>query len=353
MKKTNFMLAMGVIALTACTSTDVVEESLQQTAIGFASHVNKPSRAIDKADELTQFQVFGSYKLGTQSNRIVNFNDVMVSRADAATAWSYTDPRYWLENASYMFYAYSNDNSALGNGEGTAAFSNATGVLSIENYIADATHQKDLVFAKSTEVTGKKTGNSPVAFTFKHALARIHATFKSGFPEGYECKISDFKVVDAYTHGDFSSESLSADNVWKVKGETTGKIDLSVTSGKDVCTSKTATAEAVDVVSGYVYVIPNDYTNEDENQIGKHGSVSFTFRIDVTNPNGDPVLGRSLKATWTPKWEMNKSYNYNITINGSAAGLEKIEFTVTTVDGWEEGTPTLEDINLGANFSED
>lgn len=352
MKKTNFMLAMGVIALTACTSTDVVEESLQQTAIGFASHVNKPSRAIDKADELTQFQVFGSYKIGEQSNRIVNFNDVMVARADASTPWSYDDPRYWLDKARYVFYAYSNDNSALGSGEGTAAFSNATGVLSIENYISDATHQKDLVFAKSAVITGSETGNSPVAFTFKHALARIQATFISGFPEGYECKISDFKVVNVYTHGDFSSESLSADNVWKVKGETTGNIDLSLTPDNDVCISKPATGNAVNVVSGYVYVIPNDYTNEDENQIGKHGSVSFEFKIDVTNPNGEAVLGRKLKATWNPRWEMNKKYNYNITINGSAAGLEPIEFTVTTVADWGEGDPT-QDINLGANFSED
>lgn len=345
MKKTNFILAIGVIAFTACTSTDVVEESLQQNAIGFTSHVNKSSRAINKADDLKQFQVFGSYKLTTSSNRIVNFNDVMVSRENSTAPWSYSDPRYWLENASYMFYAYSNDNSALGTGEGTASFENATGVLNIQNYVADGTHQKDLVFAKSTEITGQKTGNNPVPFTFKHALARIQATFKSGFPAGYECEISEVKVTDAFTTGNFSSQSLSADNVWAISGTTTGTLTPVISTDKNICTPADGTDAAVDVVSGFSYVIPNDYT------AGIEGSVSFVFDINVKNSEGEKVLGRTLKATWKPKWEMNKTYNYNITINGSAAGLEKIEFTVTTVDDWDNGTPTLPDIDLGANFS--
>lgn len=346
MKKTNFILALGVITLTACTSTDVVEESLQQNAIGFASHVNKSSRGIDAATDLTKFQVFGSYKMPESSSRVVNFDDVMVSRDNSdATKWTYTDPRYWLENASYVFYAYSNENSALGTGEGTANFDNATGVLNIQNYVADGTHQKDLVFAKSSEINGQKTGNTPVPFTFKHALARIQATFISGFPVGYSCEISELKVTSAFTTGNFSAQGLAQDNAWTVSSETTGSLTPVIADDKKTCTVANGGTAAVNVQSGYAYVIPNDYTN------GKQGAVSFEFKIDVKNSVGDPVLGRKLKATWNPKWEMGKTYNYNITINGSAAGLEPIEFTVTTVDGWDEGQPTLPEMNLGANFS--
>ena len=52
-----------------------------------------------------------------------------------------------------------------------------------------------------------------------------------------------------------------------------------------------------------------------------------------------------------PAWALGTSYTYNITVNGSAAGVEKIEFSVDASNGLEEWTEsTGGDFNFGANI---
>lgn len=342
MKKTTFLFAVGAMLFTACTSSDVIEEGSNGSVIGFSSHVGKATKALNSVSDLTDFQVFGSYKLSTSSNRVVNFNGVSVTKSDAE--WKYEDLRYWIKDAEYVFYAYSNDNASLGSGEGTADFGSEKCILNINNYTADASHQKDLVFAKSSAITGLETGNQPVAFTFKHALARLKATFKSGFPVGYTVKISNVKINGLYITGSYRAEQMADDHAWSINdAKTTGNVGLKVATDNGAKV-KDGTTEAVNVESGWAYVIPNDY--------GTQNIVSIEFSIDVTNPEGKTVVGRTLKANWAPKWYANHSYNYNLTISGSNSGLEPIKFTVTSIGDWEEGAPTLTDFDLGASFVE-
>ena len=341
MKKV-LLLSAAVLAMTACSNTDVIEEgALQQTnAIGFQSMVNKGSRALD-ATSFSKFYVYGSYTLNS-TNTIGIFNGVEVTKG--VDEWTYNDLRYWVKDGVYRFYGYRNDNSPLTGNEGSADFGSTTGILNINNYVADATHQKDLVFTKSESYTGKENGNPTVSMQFSHALARIMVTFKSGFPAGYDMAISNVCVKGLYTIGCYKSESMTVEHAWIA--DTDSKADESAPikppfTDNSVAKAADGTNDAVDVTSGFAYVIPCTYTDK---------QVSISFNMNVTH-NGVQILGRKMQVNWAPKWESNKSYNYNLTVNGSAAGLEPIKFSASISD-WETGTPTTPDMTLGADYVE-
>jgi hypothetical protein len=340
MKKV-LLFSAAILALSSCSNTDVLEEgNIQQTnAIGFQTLVNKESRAINKPADLKNFQVFGSYTMGTSTNRIVIFNEVPVTFADGK--WGYNDTRYWVKGGVYRFFAYSDDNSALKTG--SADFGSGTGILNINNYISDADHQSDLVFVQSDERIGQDKGlNTPVDLTFKHALSRIMVTFKSGFPAGYDIKISNLKVTGLWNKGDYKTADFSTPHVWTLNEESTSNVAPAISLDANIAKAKDGETAAVDVVSGFAYVIPAKYVNK---------QVAIEFNMDVTY-NGTEILGRKMKANWAPFWEINKQYNYTVTLNGTAAGLDPIEFTVTTFDDWATGTPTLENIDLGVELTE-
>lgn len=342
MKKV-LLLSAAVLAMTACSNTDVIEEgALQQTnAIGFQSMVNKGSRALD-TEGFNKFYVYGSYTpKNDETKTIVIFNGVEVTKG--VDEWTYNESRYWVDGGVYRFYGYSNDNSPLTENEGSADFGSTTGILNINNYVANATHQKDLVFTKSESYTGKENGNPTVSMQFSHALARIMVTFKSGFPKDYDMAISNVRVKGLYTVGSYKSESMTVDHAWIA--DTNSKIETENDAIKppftDNSVAKAADGanDAVDVTSGFAYVIPCTYTDK---------QVSISFDMSVTH-NGVLILGRKMQVNWAPKWESNKSYNYNLTVNGSAAGLEPIKFSASISD-WETGTPTVGNMDLGVEY---
>lgn len=347
MKKTIFLFAAGAMLLTACTSSDVVEEAKQSNSvIDFATHVNKSTRAMT-TDNIAYFKVYGSYKMSNNS-RVINFNDVDVTKSEGK--WGYNDLRYWIKDAKYIFYAYSNDGAALQSDdsnaetyEGTANFG-PDGYLNIRNYKIDK--QKDLVFAKSNEITGKDSGNAEVAFSFKHALARIRASFISGFPAGYEVTISALKFGGMNATGDYTTTAIGVDNEWSLpNGVNKTVLSVTIPDEQKIAKAKDGENQPINAESDYVYVIPRDYAGVKD--------VYIEFKISVKNENGDVVLPeRVLKANWAPVWKQNNSYNYKVTINGSSAGLEAIKFTVTNVADWETGTPATGSFDLGATFAE-
>lgn len=101
------MLAVASLAMTACTNTEEVEQGFAQTSkqIGFVSHVNKNTRALIN-DNFEQFSVFGSYTKGTSTIPVQIFNKTVVTKGESG--WNYTDEaRYWIQDATYTFYAYS------------------------------------------------------------------------------------------------------------------------------------------------------------------------------------------------------------------------------------------------------
>ena len=348
MKKSIFFLAAAVCALSACTSEDVVEESVQANAIGFNGMVKKASRATDlTATNLNYFQVYGYYtKEGLTANPVNVFDGEAVTLT--GNAWGYADTRYWVPEATYYFYAYSCGNKALTTANGTAGLNlDETGVdaraLTISDFICDNSHQDDLIVASNEGYKGKDksteegaVANDKVGFTFSHALTKINAKFTSEFAPGYDIVISNVRINNIRNKGTLN---LKPELAWSSVERTAANqmVTLAVDDANNIASAPASEAEQEKVVTtGTAFVLPYEYTN---------AAVELLFTIEVKQGN-DVFLSRNMKGTWAPNWKLGYSYTYNITISGTTAELEPIVFETKenmNVDGFESGSaPEIE-----------
>lgn len=315
------LLAVAALAMTACSKseTEGVAPAAQTKAIGFDSHVNKSSRALSNAS-LTKFYVSGAYTTPTNSTPVQIFNNEEISKS--GDLWSYTtEPRYWIKDANYVFHAYSDNNlkSEKARTQGDA--------FTLTDYLVNAMLQKDLVYAYKTQ-QGKETGNAKVAFDFKHVLTKVRFNFISAFPEGYKISIDEAILFNFRDKGTFTG------------GENCGWNETADRTADDVTIPVAVTAtdlekDATAVTSEY-YMIPFAYTAQ---------NVRFRFRLTVKNELGEQVYQNYRTASFKPTWIMGNAYQYNVTLTGNAAGLQKIEFETDpnmNLDDWTTGTGDIE-----------
>lgn len=340
------LLALPMV-FAACSESESNAPEVSEK-IGFISHVNKNSRATTVSltkDNLTNFYVFGTYV--TQSNTtqpIMVFNNELVSMLEGKWKYDETASRYWLKDCSYVFHAYSCNNASPGT---TPALNTSTGNVQINGYLANDEHNHDLIIATAT-ATGRETGNAAVAFDFKHALAKIKFTFEAAFPEGYQIKVSDVEVRNLRDKGNLLMAKNSSEWSSQNRTETENVAGTTYTLLKFPLTDpdKVLTQADKEVSTGDGFVIPFNYTE---------ANVRLTFKVTVINKNNEETVTSS-RGSFQPTWLMGKAYNYKVTLNGTAAGLEKIEFAVNSVgsgtgDGWEQGTDDIK-FNFGHEVSE-
>ena len=318
MKKHLFSLAVGVLALTACTSEEITEvSSTQGNAISFENVVNKNSRAVEgdlDKNSFDMFLVYGYYTKENASTPIQIFNGVPVKKVN--NQWIYDGVRYWIPNCTYYFYAYSCADIALSSDKGspTLTLTNestpAGRALSIMNYLCDTRHQHDLVYAENGPIVATEKNNQQVSLPFKHALCKIKAVFTTDFPDGYVVKISDVKIDEFYNKANFNARTKA----WSGFVEEDGAyINLNVDPNKNTMTN----AANSKVETSEIFIIPTVYPSDQW--------VKLHFTIELSKGN-DVVLQRSIYGSWSPNWEVGKIYTYNINITGSSAGIEPIVF---------------------------
>lgn len=328
------MWAVVGMTMTGCVKTEVegAASDAQSGKIGFATLVNKGSRVALDNNSIQKFWVYGGYTKNS-SQLIQIFNSEEVTKGAEIidgnqSVWTYAgDPRYWIEGASYTFYAYSNGNQALTPEAGRANY--ADGVLNIADYLADGAHQEDLVFA-SKSATGKAQGaNGVVGFEFKHLLSRLRFNFTYAFPEGYEVTISKARISNIRNKGKYNSGTNPG---WDEPSRQPATPAPAISMTFDNAQTAVISTTDKEARSQNMYVIPFKYES---------ANVDLLFTIDVTY-DGTAILSREVKGQWAPQWEMGKSYAYNVNISGTSAGLEKIEFSADKVgegdgDGWASG----------------
>ncbi len=95
---------------------------------------------------------------------------------------------------------------------------------------------------------------------------------------------------------------------------------------------------AKELTTGTGYVLPVTYSSSD---------VTLSFKIEVKQ-GADVIKTDYVKGNIQPTWAPGTSYTYNVTVNGSAAGVEKIEFSVDATDGLQDWTESpVTDFNIG------
>ncbi len=366
MKKISFIIAVSAaVALSACTSESVIEDAAQDSkVINFTSVVNKHSRATTDLTtaNLNHFAVFGYYTLpkDSQTASTIFYNEI-VSTTNGVE-WTYDgEKRYWIPEAKYYFFAYNCGNVAkLGTGYGTFDMNTddkmdpEKRVLVIENYKCDDTHQHDLIFASSTGdnyagIEGSTSGNNPVAFNFKHLLSKVRVNFKSTFPTEYEVVISNVKIQDIRNYGSYSP--ISEGSGWYetkrgiannehpaislVRTSTSIVDEKPVVTDLPIETTNTGKTENPGVTTDYAYVLPYDYSNDGVAGLSAE-DVFIYFDLTVYNKGQEVFNKTGMHGKFTPIWTPGFAYTYNIEVNGEAANLNTIEFTLAGVDEWED-----------------
>ncbi len=350
MKGKIFFFALGALALTACTSEEVMDDVAKKSnAIGFENVVNKLTKAGDMDNaSLNQFNVYGYYTMNpTDGVAIQVFKDVPVTRPEGGT-WGYTNTQYWIPDAHYYFYAYSDGGSALEAPYGELIMNMENGVtpssrvLKINDYVADATHQCDLVYSSSegdtdegasfpNGIIAKATGNDMVTFHFKHLLTKVTAQFTNKFPDGYTAEVTDVTFENIFNQGDYDPR---VEGGWQNQSKVgdTPYVTLLAAGAK-----ATAAAGASDK-SGSAYTIPYGY------KTGEY--VTLRFKLTLFN-NGVQVLQKELTGNFIPAWNSGYSYLYNVELSGSTTDLGAIVFTTAKdeagneVTDWTNGNGTI------------
>lgn len=360
MKKHLFWLALGAIALSACATTDVIEEGAQSSAIGFQSVISKSQKSADTravTGDLTlkgfsHFWVYGYYtKEGKEANPVTVFPGDKVTKnvtekmiegeTTEVVSWDYDHTRYWMPDATYYFYAYScADDPLVDVNKGSIGFDVSAQdadaetridnrSLKINNYTCDATHQHDLVCAFKEGVTGKPSGNGAVQFIFKHALCKVSAEFVNDFPTGYTIEISDVKITNFYDKASYnvrsdawSGQSRSAED--KALAMAINGVN-SIDSTEDM---ESEEDEEPKVETASVFLLPVSYGT---------ANVHLQFTLSIKQGK-EEFLYRTIQGTWKPEWKSGMAYRYTVHISGSTTKLEPIVFEatqdITDVDNW-------------------
>ncbi len=313
MKGNLFFFALGALALTACTSEDVVEHSEKSlNVIGFENVADKFTKADLTFNTLEQFNVFGFYTTDDAPSQAVEvFKNVSVTRNDAYD-WNYKDDlgrfEYWIPGANYYFYAYSCgsttklDKDDANHNQGSFSINmdddlavNAR-VLTLNNYICDATHQHDLVYASNTGengagIKGLETNNQKVALQFHHLLSKVTTEFTNNFRDGYSAKVSNVRIVNLMTVGNYdpregagwTGQSLGANPVVNLS-----TAPLSMDKYEDK------------IPSPSVYVLPNAYSKSEDDENPSY--IYLKFDLTLTNSKGVAVSTKTMTGKFSPSW---------------------------------------------------
>lgn len=357
MKKYLFFLAAGALAMTACTSEDVVDDVVTgRNTIKFQPVVNKPTKASDLTmGNLSQFKVYGFYTMPENPNKAHSvFDNVTVSNAGTGI-WKYDDAftSTWVKGATYYFYAYSCgsanelsqafgefkldiDDAASGSG---MAIGDRT--LEIDNYICDNTHQHDLIFASNTGYVGKDASNDAVSLNFKHVLSKLQANFVSKFKPEYEVIIKNVSIRNIRNEGDYKFNSGWA-NVTRTEGSPLvyllePKMENDVNINTISVFNKMVGDNQMVAYTNTAYAIPFDYSA---------ANVNMFFEVDVKYGNDYVIRNVPLTATFAPKWQDGYSYMYNIVVSPESLKMQKIEFTVQSILDWDLPTPNSTDLKV-------
>ena len=322
--KKSLIIALGAIALVACTKTSV---SYEQTGeIGFAPVVRKNSTKA--AVEGTEFpeqniMVFGYYdnsmRVGSSyasGNFAVEYLPGVEFAKKGATWAGATTPYYWPKTGSMLFAGYSPVDFA---GVTFTLASNKFSVAECPQPEFSAT--KDLLYAGyTTSVLG---GTAPM--TFSHALSWV--TVKAKAAAANQIKITNIKFVGLAEKG--YSAGLPA---WTVSGT---KEQLNVFAP----TSAFAVPAAETLVESHEncgLVFPQELTNAEivisyEMNNGANqwfAQAPFVQKLNSLKSGDDTI----------DKWVAGKHYTY--VINFSAIGGESgssNEITIApTVDKWTD-----------------
>ena len=324
-----FMIGLAATAMLASCSNDETVEMAQQKAIGFSNaFVNNGTRSIvDPSFTTKTLEDFAVYGF-TQAGQI--FNGTTVS----APGWTYTPWQYWVAGNTYTFGAIapaaqkdnvSNVTLAGGKVCMEVAFTN-DGTVDLLHAAPNAVVCDDAFLAQ--------TNIPKVGMTFSHQLSKVKFSFANAVGEGYNVKVSNVKITDAYRNG--TLKVAATGNTW---GEQKNN-NLELNFGNVVAND--AKADKADKAA----FIANAATLESYNEklmIPMDATATYTVTFTAELFQGEVSLG-SFDHTTTIKgveFKLGYCYDFKATLTHENIvdpenPLKPIEFKVDGIEDWNQ-----------------
>lgn len=332
-----FLIGLTAAAMMASCSNDETVEMAQQKAISFSNaFVNNGTRSIvDPSFTTTSLNDFAVYGF-TQKGQI--FNGEKVSKGGAAsTGWSYDNVQYWVPGNTYTFGAIA-PYSVAGNVSNVTL---PTGAAKVEMKVAftntDA-DQVDLLHAEPAQITGVTASyTAPVSMTFNHQLSKVKFSFQNSVGVGYNVKVSNVKITDAFKEGTLTV--AAAGNTW---GNQTDKT-LELNFGNVVANASSTEASA----------IANAATLESYNEklmipMSNTAKYTVTFTAELFKDNVPLGIYNHRVEIKNVEFKLGYCYNFKASLTDkNITGqdeLNPIEFAVTKVEDWNKA-----DVDKGLN----
>lgn len=326
-----FMIGLAATAMLASCSNDETVEMAQQKAIGFSNaFVNNGTRSIvDPSFTTKTLEDFAVYGF-TQAGQIFK-GDKVYKGGSASTGWSYDVLQYWVPGNTYTFGAIA-PHSVATNVSDVALPENAKKVEMTVAFTNTDADQVDLLHAEPAQIAGTEvteTYKTPVSMTFRHQLSKVKFSFENAVGEGYNVKVSNIKIMDAYTNGTLTVAANG--NTWSAQANNTLGLDF----GNVVADDATADEAAV---------IANAATLESYNEklmIPMDATATYTVTFTAELYQGDVLLGSYNHEVKIENVEFKLGYCYDFKAsltheNIRDKPLNPIEFDVTNVEDWNE-----------------
>lgn len=322
-----FLIGLTAAAMLASCSNDETVEMAQQKAISFSNaFVNNGTRSIVdpsfNKDNLTDFAVYGF----TQKGQI--FNGEKVSKGGAA--WSYDNVQYWVPGNTYTFGAIAPHSAA--NVSDVTLPAGATKVEMKVAFTNTDANQVDLLHAEPAQITGVTASyTEPVSMTFNHQLSKVKFSFQNSVGAGYNVKVSNVKITDAYEKGTLTVGAT--ENTWSNQTDKA----LVLNFGNVVADGATADEAAV---------IANAATLESYNEklmIPMVSSATYTVTFTVELFKDNVPLGTYNHTVQIKNVEFKLGYCYDFkatltheNIVDPENPLKPIEFKVDGITDWNQ-----------------
>ena len=333
-----FIAIVALAAATACSNVETV--SLNQEAIAFDNaFVNNSVRSVNdpsysNTNMFADFQVYGYVENAPLFN--ADNTGVTVSKNitndELNSDWKYEGTQYWIAGAKYNFAAV----APMTNGgwEKTAADATST-TLSFTN-----NGETDLLYAYAAQ-EGKVSGNETVAFTFRHVLSKV----KFSFENGYNATNATIKVYDVQIQNAWESATATLGETSTAWGSHADNVVLSFGNASD---DEATTNVKEDVEVDYAYGKTYETLNERLLIPGVAPAVTVvdkvinaykvTFKVDLlVSDTVVATYNHTATATFAPV--AGQAYDIKTVITATNIdpnhAQEPIEFTVTSIDGWD------------------
>lgn len=321
-----FLIGLTAAAMLASCSNDETVEMAQQKAISFSNaFVNNGTRSIVdpsfNKDNLTDFAVYGF----TQKGQI--FNGEKVSKGGAA--WSYDNVQYWVPGNTYTFGAIAPHSAA--NVSDVKLPAGATKVEMKVAFTNTDANQVDLLHAEPAQITGVTASyTEPVSMTFNHQLSKVKFSFQNSVGAGYNVKVSNVKITDAYEKGTLTVGAT--ENTWS--NQTDKALELNF--GNVV-----ADGAKADEAAFIAYAATLESYNEKLMiPMGSSAKYTVTFTAELFKDNVSLGVYNHRVEIKNVEFKLGYCYDFkaslthkNITAEDE---LNPIEFAVTKVEDWNK-----------------